>query len=165
MARRARCEDDGRDVPGEGDGWLPRSGDGDRAARGRERPHDYRRGNRPARHGQILPEKKPRAMFRIGQSQFFGKKGNANETRLHIIRAPGCRGPASPVQGGRMTRRSVAVAVLIIGSFLVVPSIALAQSAIAGVVRDTSGAVLPGVTVEASSAALIEKVKSATTNE
>jgi hypothetical protein len=64
-----------------------------------------------------------------------------------------------------MTRRSVAVAVLIIGSFLVVPSIALAQSAIAGVVRDTSGAVLPGVTVEASSAALIEKVKSATTNE
>ena len=39
------------------------------------------------------------------------------------------------------------------------PSSALAQNAeIAGVVRDTSGAVLPGVTVEASSPALIEKV-------
>ena len=42
---------------------------------------------------------------------------------------------------------------------------ALAQSAIAGVVRDSSGAVLPGVTVEASSPALIEKMKSGVTNE
>ena len=33
--------------------------------------------------------------------------------------------------------------------------------AIAGVVRDTTGAVLPGVTVEAASPALIEKVRSA----
>jgi hypothetical protein len=42
------------------------------------------------------------------------------------------------------------------------PAAALAQtSAIAGVVKDTSGAVLPGVTVEASSPALIERVRSA----
>src|SRR4051812_7643574 len=42
------------------------------------------------------------------------------------------------------------------------PAAAFAQtSAIAGVVKDTSGAVLPGVTVEASSPALIEKVRSA----
>src|ERR1700675_2354067 len=33
-------------------------------------------------------------------------------------------------------------------------------SAIAGVIRDTSGAVMPGVTVEAASPALIEKVRS-----
>ena len=39
-----------------------------------------------------------------------------------------------------------------------------AQSAIAGTVRDTSGAVLPGVTVEAASSVLIEKVRSATTD-
>src|SRR5204862_7649234 len=37
-------------------------------------------------------------------------------------------------------------------------------SAIAGTVKDTSGAVLPGVTVEASSPALIEKVRSAVTD-
>ena len=38
--------------------------------------------------------------------------------------------------------------------------VALAQNgAIAGVVRDTSGGVMPGVTVEASSPALIEKVR------
>ena len=39
------------------------------------------------------------------------------------------------------------------------------QSAIAGLVRDATGGVLPGVTVEASSPALIEKARSATTNE
>src|SRR5712691_4628458 len=37
-------------------------------------------------------------------------------------------------------------------------------SGIAGLVRDTSGAVLPGVTVEASSPVLIEKVRSAVTD-
>src|SRR6476661_2577856 len=42
------------------------------------------------------------------------------------------------------------------------PAAASAQtSAIAGIVKDTSGAVLPGVTVEAASPALIEKVRSA----
>jgi hypothetical protein len=44
------------------------------------------------------------------------------------------------------------------------PAEARAQSAIAGVARDTSGAVLPGVTVEASSDALIEKTRSVVTN-
>jgi hypothetical protein len=38
-------------------------------------------------------------------------------------------------------------------------------STIAGVVRDTTGAVLPGVTVEAASPALIEKVRSVTTDQ
>src|SRR5882724_5032971 len=37
-------------------------------------------------------------------------------------------------------------------------------SGIAGVVRDTSGAVLPGVTVEAASPALIEKVRTVVTD-
>ena len=41
---------------------------------------------------------------------------------------------------------------------------ALAQVALSGVVSDNSGAVLPGVTVEASSPALIEKVRTAVTD-
>jgi hypothetical protein len=46
-----------------------------------------------------------------------------------------------------------------------VPTTAFAQAAsITGVVRDTSGAVLPGVTVETSSPALIEKVRSVVTD-
>src|ERR1700680_3504752 len=44
------------------------------------------------------------------------------------------------------------------------PAIAFAQSSLAGAVKDSSGAVLPGVTVEASSPALIEKVRSVVTD-
>jgi hypothetical protein len=47
-----------------------------------------------------------------------------------------------------------------IAALLILSSSAFAQASITGVVRDTSGAVLPGVTVEASSPALIEKVRS-----
>src|SRR5262247_3360161 len=49
-------------------------------------------------------------------------------------------------------------------SLLLWPGVAAAQSTIAGAVRDTTGAVLPGVTVEAASPALIEKVRSVVTN-
>jgi hypothetical protein len=44
------------------------------------------------------------------------------------------------------------------------PGIVYAQATLAGLARDTSGAVLPGVTVEASSPVLIEKVRTATTD-
>src|SRR4029077_11850086 len=47
---------------------------------------------------------------------------------------------------------------------LIIPSLVYAQASITGVVRDTSGAVLPGVSVSASSPALIEKVRSVTTS-
>ena len=43
-------------------------------------------------------------------------------------------------------------------------SVASAQS-LAGTVRDTSGAVLPGVTIEVSSPALITKVRTGVTDE
>ena len=45
------------------------------------------------------------------------------------------------------------------------PAVVSAQSAISGLVRDTSGAVMPGVTVEAASPVLIEKVRSAVTDD
>jgi hypothetical protein len=47
---------------------------------------------------------------------------------------------------------------------LVTASAAFAQASIAGVVRDPSGAVLPGVSVEAASPALIEKVRAVVTD-
>jgi hypothetical protein len=53
-------------------------------------------------------------------------------------------------------------AACIVGLLLLVPSTVLAQASITGIVRDTSGAVLPGVTVEASSPVLIERVRTAT---
>src|SRR4051812_28951236 len=57
----------------------------------------------------------------------------------------------------RAVRSLVVVAVVLVA----LPSTALAQAVIAGAIKDASGAVLPGVTVEASSPVLIEKVRTA----
>jgi hypothetical protein len=64
----------------------------------------------------------------------------------------------------KLTQRSRGPLVIALVSLLV-PSIVYAQAAITGVVRDASGAVLPGATVEASSPALIEKVRSVTADD
>ena len=55
----------------------------------------------------------------------------------------------------RRLREGLAVLALLV----LVPAAAFAQASITGVVKDASGAVLPGVTVEASSPALIEKTR------
>src|SRR5688572_19286290 len=55
-----------------------------------------------------------------------------------------------------------AVALLVL---LLMPAAAFAQAAITGVVRDSSGGVLPGVTVEAASPVLIEKVRSVVSDD
>ena len=62
--------------------------------------------------------------------------------------------------------RERAIALLLTLGFLAVPSISNAQAlgTVAGTVKDASGAVLPGVTVEASSPALIEKVRTVVTD-
>jgi hypothetical protein len=52
----------------------------------------------------------------------------------------------------------------IVCGVLLLPRSAAAQSAISGLVTDSSGAILPGVTVEASSPVLIEKVRSVATD-
>src|SRR5882762_2236516 len=54
---------------------------------------------------------------------------------------------------------SVRASTLVIWVLLFAPVAALAQSSVTGVVRDSSGAVLPGVTVEAASPALIEQAR------
>src|SRR5262245_2457629 len=59
----------------------------------------------------------------------------------------------------RTPRTSAALLIL-----LLLPARVLAQASLTGTVRDVSGAVLPGVTVEASSPALIEKARTATTD-
>jgi Carboxypeptidase regulatory-like domain len=52
----------------------------------------------------------------------------------------------------------------VLAALSMAPAAAFAQASIAGVVKDASGAVLPGVTVEASSPVLIEKTRSAVTD-
>ena len=63
-------------------------------------------------------------------------------------------------------RRPGCVLRIVLGLIILVlaPAAARAQSAIAGVVKDTSGAVMPGVTVEAASPALIERTRSVVTD-
>src|SRR6476469_4788701 len=61
-----------------------------------------------------------------------------------------------------MRRLQVGLGALLL--LVLVPAVAFAQASIRGVVKDSSGAVLPGVTVEASSPALIEKTRSAVTD-
>jgi hypothetical protein len=58
-----------------------------------------------------------------------------------------------------LVRLSIAALALVVA-----PTLAFAQASLNGLVKDSSGAVLPGVTVEASSPALIEKVRSAVTD-
>src|SRR6186997_2691249 len=56
-------------------------------------------------------------------------------------------------------------AVLLVAVSTLLPAAAFAQASIAGSAKDASGATLPGVTVEASSPVLIEKVRTAVTDD
>ena len=59
----------------------------------------------------------------------------------------------------RRLRNTIAILAL-----LLIPRFALAQATIAGVVRDASSAVLPGVRVDVSSPVLIDKTRTVTTD-
>ena len=64
-----------------------------------------------------------------------------------------------------MASRCKLSVLLALACLCIVPAPAIAQSTLTGVVKDTSGAVLPGVTVEAASPVLIEKIRSVATDE
>ena len=65
-----------------------------------------------------------------------------------------------------MQSRTFGKAILVaLACLILFPLAAAAQSSIAGLVRDESGGVLPGVTVEASSPVLIEKVRTGVTDD
>ncbi len=60
--------------------------------------------------------------------------------------------------------RAAAKVVVVLAWVLLIPRAVFAQGSITGTVKDATGAVLPGVTVEASSPVLIEKVRSGVTD-
>jgi hypothetical protein len=64
----------------------------------------------------------------------------------------------------RRGERYLIVAAAVVCAMLAAEAMAQQASAIAGVAKDTSGAVWPSVTVEATSPALIEKSRTATTD-
>jgi Carboxypeptidase regulatory-like domain len=63
-----------------------------------------------------------------------------------------------------VTMRTIVRCFLLFGLVAVIPRVAAAQATLAGEVKDTTGALLPGVTVEAASPALTEKVRAAVTD-
>src|ERR1043165_1503248 len=63
-----------------------------------------------------------------------------------------------------MKRRSLRQLLAALVCVAALPTLAHAQSAIGGTVKDATGAVLPGVTVEAASPVLIEKAKTVVTD-
>jgi hypothetical protein len=60
--------------------------------------------------------------------------------------------------------RTIVKTLILLAWIVLLPTAALAQAVIAGIVKDASGAVLPGVTVEGASSALIEKVRTVVTD-
>ena len=70
------------------------------------------------------------------------------------------------MSASQIIKRFIALLSIVLAAL---PTVAWAQTtegaSIAGVVRDTSGAVMPGVTVEAASPALIERIRSVVTDE
>src|SRR5690242_2158815 len=63
-----------------------------------------------------------------------------------------------------MCRFALKTAMVLFG-LLILPATLFAQGAITGVVKDVSGGVLPGVTVEAASPVLIEKVRAVVSDD
>src|SRR5437867_3036168 len=60
--------------------------------------------------------------------------------------------------------RSFRRALVALCGLMIFPAATFAQASLAGTVKDTSGAVLPGVTIEASSPVLIERIRTAMTD-
>jgi len=60
--------------------------------------------------------------------------------------------------------RALATGTLVIAALFLLSTPAFSQSAVAGIVKDSSGAILPGVSVEATSPALIEKSRTVVTD-
>src|SRR5436309_3378112 len=80
---------------------------------------------------------------------------SAGESVLPSVALPRRRG---------VMRRLGALFVMVGAGIFLAPALAAAQASISGTVKDASGAVLPGVTVEAASPALIEKVRTVVTD-
>ena len=77
---------------------------------------------------------------------------------------PALCGNCKAVDGWGLAMNAVCKKLFMLVVFVLLPRLLFAQGTITGTVKDTSGAVLPGVTVEAASPVLIEKVRSAVTD-
>ena len=90
--------------------------------------------------------------------------GDDQGTDWRIRRTATCSSSSAPATDRRTSMNRIAALVAVLACSALLPAAAYAQASIAGQVKDASGAVLPGVTVEAASPALIEKVRTVVTD-
>src|SRR5215207_10964974 len=92
-------------------------------------------------------------------AQYVNAGNRCMRTRTRPQRTVTCSGQwfSTRKQRGRQMRFHTRHLVLF--ALLLFPASALAQATLSGTVQDSSGSVIPGVTVEATSPALIEKVR------
>ncbi len=127
------------------------------------------------RSGREAPLTKTESTIRkigtAGARRHFGRRnpsenGDNDSARLLLHERPFFSADGLVILRRELRMRTF-VRIMAGAAFLaLLPGVVSAQgtSTISGVVRDASGAVLPGVTVEAASPALIEKVRSVTTD-
>src|SRR4030095_8935368 len=95
----------------------------------------------------------------VSTKESRSRRTSHGESRRHTRRA--CQRSAD---GTSLLLVSKLAGSFLIAALLLLPTPALSQPALAGIVRDSSGAILPGVTVEAASPALIEKSRTVVTD-
>src|SRR5437667_2133998 len=112
----------------------------------------------------------------IASRTIFCRRAASNSVCSSTSNGPGGACSAGPARYKRRVRfsnrcktkgavmRTLTRLVAVLTWVVLLPAVASAQGSMVGVVKDTSGAVLPGVTVEAASPALIEKVRSVVTD-
>jgi hypothetical protein len=81
---------------------------------------------------------------------------------LEFLASRRAKDPMKPIS--EVCMRTIVRILVLLGVAVILPGAAWAQVTLAGTVKDPSGGVLPGVTVEALSPVLIEKVRAATTD-
>src|ERR1044072_792253 len=148
-------------------GSAPRCGSSLSWRRGGQCPKEFQARTRRSKFSPILAARRtnPRCLLHAmglqsAATQQLGAFAAADRRPLALQQATTpWRGARCMNQSANRMRRVFAIATMC-AALQIVPAVVWAQATITGTVKDTSGAVLPGVTVEASSPALIERVRS-----
>src|SRR5262249_24396272 len=97
-------------------------------------------------------------------SRRAGRRGTDKSFDTAPITCVFCARPRTEACGRRALTMRITSKSLTVLALLLLPAPVLAQGSLTGTVKDASGLVLPGVTVEAASPALIEKTRTAVTD-
>src|SRR4030095_566320 len=117
--------------------------------------------------GQGATDVRSKAKGQMRYPRVFGNRMIVRNAKTDALGSGACPGGddmrSHRELWGRQWQRTTAAATIWM-AIIAIPSVVYGQASITGTVKDTSDALLPGVTVEAASPALIEKVRTAVTD-